>query len=287
MKQVLSLLILSLTLILGTGRESQAVTVIDTYLFSEWDEPDNETWVPFDFVGTDGVELTLNGSGVATSATDITSNYSAGVQTQLYYYSHYGTIDSGEGSLYDDWGCLTLECYVNKEIGKLDDAGLVNEGTPIDARLNIDFSDNSSVILRIPEGGIVDLWIFEDAGLDPFKLMYCSDATCSSYQVLFNGFTDDTADDILGRPDFGSDDYAPPYDIDQAFYFTFADPISGYIKIKETDNYGSYHKSTKLEIDFVGGNPPPSVPEPATILLLGAGLIGLMAYGRKKVYSGK
>jgi hypothetical protein len=266
----------------SVATESHAVSIANNqvYLFSEWSSPPNATDAGFGFTGTDGVILTLNPSGVATSATDIASNFISEVDIQLYYAAHASTIDSGEGYIWASYGCATLACYVNKEIGRLDDAGLVNEGTPTDAKLNIDFSNDASVTLRIPESGIVDLWIFEDAGLDPFKLSYCADISCGSPQTLFNGFNTGTGNNILGRPDFGSDDYAPPYDIDQAFYFLFDKPLStGFLRLKETDNYGSSNNSTKLEVDFIGsGTPVSRVPEPASFLLLGIGLVGLAAW---------
>jgi len=41
--------------------------------------------------------------------------------------------------------------------------------------------------------------------------------------------------------------------------------------------YGGYSESPS-------GSPPPGIPEPGTLLLLGSGLIGLIAYGRKKLF---
>jgi hypothetical protein len=58
----------------------------------------------------------------------------------------------------------------------------------------------------------------------------------------------------------------------------FADELTG-------DDYDfAFHiLSSELKGDFSPGAPPPEVPEPNTLLLLGTGLIGLAGYGRYRL----
>ena len=244
------------------------LSVSQAYLLSDWSSPSNSVSAPFNLNGTAGFQLSLNGSGVATSAQVLVGGLTIQTTDRLYYQSHSGTIDPNEVTL------SQLGSRVNSEIAKLDDAGLVTEGS--DAALNIDFRDGSSVMLRtaVPTIAVTGLVLFEDAGLDPFSLRYCYNVNCSRSDLLFDGFDNATTATLLS-PSSGLevDDYAPK--IDQAFWFIFNQAVTGgYFKIAETTNFGG-NKSELLEVDFIGltTTPPPAkVPEPATLLLLAAGL---------------
>jgi hypothetical protein len=60
-----------------------------------------------------------------------------------------------------------------------------------------------------------------------------------------------------------------------------------YIKFDILSNYdifSDYDYTGLSEVQFYGEIGPAPVPEPATMLLLGSGLIGLAGYGRKKIF---
>jgi hypothetical protein len=262
---------LALALLLLPGAEARAASVTDLYLFSAFStapSPPGGVSAPFTLTGTAGVKLALNPWAVASGQTDLAGPVSVLVDDTVTYQSHSGRIDSGEPG--------PLPARVNSEVGRLDDVGFVAEGD--DAALNVDFRDDARVILKIPGGGFTALVIAEDAGLDPFKLQRCAAADCSGIrQTLFDGFTSATKTAVLARPDFGGGDSAPKQ-IDQVYLFLFDAPVTGWLRISETQNFGG----TLLEVDFVGGlDPAAPVPEPSTLLLWGTVATGLGILARR------
>lgn len=263
-------IVAAITLLFGAASPVWALSISQAYIISDWTSPTSATSAPFTVNGTAGFQLTLNSSGVATSATALGGPLTIQATDRLYYQSHTGTIDANEVS------SSQLASRVNSEIAKLDDAGFVNESS--DAALNIDFRDSSSVTLRTSTQNVsvTGLVFFEDAGLDPFSLRYCYNTSCTQSDLLFNGFNSSASSTILASSSgLETDDYAP--EIDQAYWFIFDQAVTGgYFRIAETTNFGGY-KSELLEIDFIGLTSAPSaqVPEPSALLLLAAGLMGL------------
>lgn len=261
-------LLAAITLMIGAASASPvwALSVSQAYIISDWTSPTSATPAPFTVNGTAGFQLSINGSGVATSATALGGPLTIQATDRLYYQSHTGTIDANEAS------SSQLASRVNNEIAKLDDAGLVNEST--DAALNIDFRNDSTVTLRTSTQNVsvTGLVIFEDAGLDPFSLRYCYNTSCTQSDLLFNGFNSSASSTILASSSgLETDDYAP--EIDQAYWFIFDQAVTGgYFRVAETTNFGGY-QSELLEIDFIGTTA--QVPTPSALLLLGAGLMGL------------
>lgn len=244
-----------------------ALSISQAYIFSDWSSPTNVSAAPFLLNATAGYQLSLNSSGVATSATAISGAIPVQISDRFYYQSHTGRINRNEGV-----SSSAMASRVNSEIRQVDDAGLINESN--DAALNIDFTRYSSVMLGTssPNVSVPGLVLFEDAGLDPFSLRYCYNAACTLSDLLFDGFNSSTRSTLLSNPNrFGTNDYAPG--IDQAFLFTFDGPATGgYFRIGDTRNYAG----ERLEVDFVGvATARASVPEPGTLLLLGSALLGL------------
>jgi hypothetical protein len=278
LKKLWAIAALALATVAAPGRSEAVVSVVDAFLFSDWSEPTDNSSPPFTFVGTDGVKLTLNGSGVATAADDVTSDVSLTFIQALTYVSHTGTIDSGEAG--------PIGPHVDSEVGTLDDVGVTNIGA--DTNLNLDYGDNAAVIFNsIPIEGITRLMIGEDAGLDPFKLELCDNATCTGTVItLFNGFDPDTKNDILARADFDACDEAVTQGcaIDQVYLFVFSEPATGYLRLTETDDYfpatADRPLNERLEIDFIGIAVPGVIPEPASLLLFGIGGLGALAARR-------
>ncbi|WDT77478.1 MAG: PEP-CTERM sorting domain-containing protein [Candidatus Manganitrophus sp.] len=263
-------IVAAITLMFGAASPVWALSISQAYIISDWTSPTSATPAPFTVNGTAGFQLTLNSSGVATSATVLSGPLTIQATDRLYYQSHTGTIDANEVS------SSQLASRVNSEIAKLDDAGFVNESS--DAALNIDFRDSSSVTLRTSTQNVsvTGLVFFEDAGLDPFSLRYCYNTSCTQSDLLFNGFNSSASSTILASSSgLETDDYAP--EIDQAYWFIFDQAVTGgYFRIAETTNFGGY-QSELLEIDFIGltSRPSAQVPEPSALLLLAAGLMGL------------
>jgi len=240
-----------------------------------WSSPSIVTGTPFTFTGTDGIKLILDTSGVATSVTGVINPLTVSIRSPLSYQSHTGIINSGEGVSQNP---VDMGLRVNNEISTIDDVGVVSE--PDDAPLNVDFTNDSYVVFATPVGGLLNLIIAEDAGLDTFKLDFCGATDCSTYQTLFNGFTLDTISEITSLYNFDVDDIASgsPPDVDQMYLFLFDSPLLGYLRISETTEY--VQTSEFLEIDFAGGNTA-AVPEPGTLLLLGSGLAGITVFRKK------
>jgi hypothetical protein len=272
LKKLGLLAVLAVALTVGPAR-SEALSVVDAFLFSDWSAPTVGSSPPFAFTPTDGVSLTLNGSKVATSFSDVGSEGPFWIYPALTYSSHTGTVNPGESG-------GTTASHINNEIQVLDDVGVFNEAGGDDALLNLDYAGaGASVTFAIPQLGAYRLMIGEDAGLDPFMLELCSDAVCTSPELLFNGFDSTTLSGILERSDFDSGDGAA---IDQIYLFNFGEPAYGYFRITNTTNPGG----TPLEIDIVAvaqtEPPPPVIPEPASMLLFGLSGIGALAFRRRR-----
>ncbi len=259
--------------------QSEAVVVLDAFLFSTWSTPPNVSSPSFLFSPTDGVRLTLNASGVPTAQVDVNAQGPFSINSALTYISHTGTINSGESG-------GTTAAHVNSEVGTLDDVGIFSPS--IDQLLNLDFGDNAAVIFALPGGGLTYLMIAEDAGLDPLKLELCSNATCTTtsgntVQTLFNWSSSSGGSvltSVLSRSDFDAADDAA---IDQAYLFHFGSAATGWARLTETTNPSS--SSERLEVDFLGGGratPPPTIPEPASLLLFSMGSLGAGFMGRRK-----
>jgi len=248
--------------------------ISEAYLFSAWSSPANESVPAFNFTGTTGVKLLLNGSGVATGRVTAASQ-SVDVNFAFEYLSNTGTINAGEGFAQNSAG---MAARVNREIGRLDDAAFVNEGD--DAPLNLDFdSKGASVILKKFDLPITHIVIAEDAGLDAFKLEWDADGDFGAGAiVLFNGFNSATQTAILNRTDFSADDYDQG-DIDQIYVFKFDQALApGYLRVKEIGNPDK--NSSRLEIDFAGAH---VVPEPSAVVLVAAGMsfVGMIIRRRR------
>lgn len=246
-----------------------ALSVSEAYLLGDWASPTATSVTPFSVTDASGFRLSLNNTGVATSATAV-GGLSVGITDRFYYQSNTGTIDPNEVAP------SALASRVNSEIAKLDDVGVISPA--LDAALNIDFTSGATVTLRTatPSVALTGLILFEDAGLDPFSLRYCYNAACTQSDLLFNGFSASALSTVLGSSAFGTDDVAPG--IDQAFWFVFDQTVTGgYFRIGASQNIGA--GTEPLEIDFVGGTTKPapapvSVPAPATFLLTAAGMLG-------------
>lgn len=241
--------------------------LVDLFILDTFGSPVVESSPTFTFSSTTGYRLFLSGQVANNWGALPVGGISVPIGAALTYNStNSGSIDQGES--YSNFAS-----YVNSEIGKLDDVGFVQEGTS-DAALNLDYGDNASVLFNIPPGGLSKLLIAEDAGLDPFKLEYCTGVN-SGCSTIFNGWTS-SVQSYLAMNNFGLND--TPSNIDQAFLFVFDAPLTGYFRVTETTNPDS--SSARLEIDFIGGVTPN--PEPGYFVVIGLGIAGSFWLARRR-----
>lgn len=239
---------------LGLGTAASAY-VTEAYLFSEWSLPYTPTTAPFQFVGTTGVQLTLNSSGQAVAASALTGNVAVGIEFAFRYREHSGLLNDGESFT------GTLADRVDSELGRWDDVGFIEEG-PTDEPLNVDFGAGAVLFLARFDCALTHILIAEDAGWDPFALWWDEDGDFGAGSVpLFTGFDIPTRNAILARPDFAADDSGD--DIDQVYLFVFggAGLPPGFLAIAEIGNFGA----ERLEVDFAGAR---CIPEPRSGLLV-------------------
>lgn len=256
--------VFGLTIALGLATPTMAY-VTDAYLFSDWSSPSNVVGAPFTFVGGNGVRLILNASGQAVGTGAVPVVVSVGIEFAFQYRQHTGQLNAGESF------SGTMENRVNSELELWDDAGFIDEG-PVDAALNVDFSQGAVLFLQPCDCALTHILIAEDAGWDPFALLWDADGDFSSGAVpLFAGFDIPTRNAILARPDFGADDTGE--DIDQVYLFVFGgDGLPpGYLAILEAGNFAA----ELLEIDFAGAR---CIPEPSAGVLVGLSLAAFAGF---------
>jgi hypothetical protein len=170
--------------------------------------------------------------------------------------------------------------YMDGQISTWDNVGI--SGTTVDPDEQIDFGRNGSVTFNAAPGGFTDLVIAEVGGINPFILDICGDSSCSTYDRIFRGPSTFWENELIGMPEFASNDSGPASTLDQIWLFRFDEKVTDFIRIVEQDHRGTY-TGARLQIDYIGTNAAISaVPVPAAVWLFGTALIGLVGFSKRK-----
>lgn len=255
-----------------------AALTMDIFLISEQSAPAAGAGSSFSVVATTAYQLGgLNSNSKATTLTAV-DPFSFGVDGALTYSSHFNPrplqpIDPGET------GAGTA-AYVNAEVATWDNAGIA--GGVIDPDEQVDFGRSGSITFNALVDGFIDLVLADLGGLNPFSMVFCPDAACTTVTPIFDGLNRGVTDLLLAMDDFAASDTGVESEMDQTWLFRFSEPVYDYVRVTENDDRNTF-TGARLQVDFIGAGGPSvrSVPAPVGLPML-AGAVAVLALARRR-----